>query len=1017
MTKSRGCIARSKPFRASLQIASLLLGVHFTFGWVHVAMGQARELELENTQSEEGLPARLSAEQTCRCTRLPDGFHIGVFAAEPMVQQPIAMTFDARGRLWVAENYTYAEAKTNYDLRYRDRIVILEDTDGDGVADRRTVFWDQGTRLTSIEIDTDGVWALCAPQLLFIPDKDHNDVPDGPAVAVLDGWDSGPVRHNVVNGLRWGPDGWLYGRHGIQATSWVAAPGTSPDQRVPINCAIWRYDPPTGRFQIVCQGTTNPWGMDWNEEGELFFSNTVIGHLWHALPGAHFERMYGEDLTPHVYQLIGQTADHLHWHSGETWSDVRQGMSKATDVAGGGHAHCGLLIYQADNWPVAYRGRVLMINLHGRRINQDRLEETGSSYIARHEPDEIFFADPWFRGVELIQGPDGAVWVADWSDIGECHENDGVHRTSGRIYRIWFGNQPRAKIPDWHALSAEQLLDWLDHPNVWYARQVYRQLHARRQQGHSLQSVVELLKHRLQQQPEASKRLRAFWAAIACGYGDPSWYASLTEDRDAAVRIWAWRWLIDHCPAGEWQSLLARRVLDEEHPRAAATMVAALERLEGASFWNVARLFVQRSELAEDKYYSCLLWYAIRPRVLEQPDQATILLTQCRLPLVRRCIARRMAEEWVLLAPHIQKVAKNMLDTPDGAWVYDVLCGWNDGLAGRRRAAPPELWHDIVKSWENRDAATRQVLRQLSAVFGDGRAIEELVALASKDSENPAVRRQAIGTLVALREPSVVPVLRRLIEHRDLGADAIRGLAALGDDAWVDGLLERYGRLRPSLQAEALAALVVRAKYAHKLIQAVATEKIPRAHVTASHVRQMRQLPDESLKQALVQLWPEESLVAQREELIARFSGQLQPEVIARADARAGREVFRRACSSCHKLFGEGGTVGPDLTGAQRQNLRYLLENIIDPAAQVADNYRASTVVLTDGRVLQAVVLSKSDQAVTLQTATERMTVAADDIEQIIPTGLSLMPQGLLDAMPAEDVASLFAYLMAPAPP
>lgn len=240
----------------------------------------------------------LSHSEALAALKLPNGFHATLFAGEPAVRQPIAMAFDARGRLWIAENYTYAERELNHDLSLRDRIIILEDSDGDGEFDERTVFWDQGQRLTSIEIGFGGVWALCPPHLLFIPDANRDDQPDSEPTVVLDGWSADAPRHNFVNGLKWGPDGWLYGRHGILDTSRVGTPETVEAERTAINCGIWRFHPTRRTFEAVCHGTTNPWGSDWDDHGEMFFINTVIGHLWHVLPGAHYERMYGETLAP-----------------------------------------------------------------------------------------------------------------------------------------------------------------------------------------------------------------------------------------------------------------------------------------------------------------------------------------------------------------------------------------------------------------------------------------------------------------------------------------------------------------------------------------------------------------------------------------------------------------------------------------------------------------------------------------------------------------------------------------------
>ena len=400
--------------------------------------------KLFNTQEET--EKFLTPEESLSRITVPAGFKVSVFAAEPDVQQPIAIATDERGRLWVAENYTYAESKTNYETKLKDRIVILEDTDGDGEFDKRTVFWDQASKLSSIEVGFGGVWALCAPDLLFIPDRNRDDVPDSEPIVLLTGWDDDRIRHNIVNGLRWGPDGWLYGRHGIMTTSLVGPPETAPEHRTVVDCGIWRYHPTRKTFEIVCSGTTNPWGMDWDEHGQMFFINTVIGHLWHVIPGAYYQRMYGEHLDSDVYRLLPQNADHYHWDTNEAWHDTKKiGVTPSTDQAGGGHAHCGMMIYLGDNWPRKYRGKLFTLNLHGLRVNSDRLERSGATYVGKHEPDFLRTKDTWFRGIELCYGADGGVYVADWSDIGECHENDGVHRTSGRIFKVKYEGKGRER--------------------------------------------------------------------------------------------------------------------------------------------------------------------------------------------------------------------------------------------------------------------------------------------------------------------------------------------------------------------------------------------------------------------------------------------------------------------------------------------------------------------------------------------------------------------------------------------
>src|SRR5262245_9274096 len=386
----------------------------------------------------------LDAQKSADCFPYPPGFQCNAFAAEPDVQNPVAMTWDNRGRLWVAECYTYANRPTRYDLTLRDRVIILNDTDGDGRADERKVFCDNVQQLMSVEVGLGGVWLIALPRLLFIPDKNGDDIPDGPPDVILDGFETSTENyHNCANGLRWGPDGWLYGRCGASSPGWIGPPGSAQEQRVPIYGGIWRYHPTRKIFEVLCHGFTNPWGLDWDEYGEAFVTNTVTGHLFHLIPGAHHTRSATVTPNRRIYDTIDSHADHFHWDTGKS-SPVRApspdnsrrpdksggdaGQREASDAErdrrnirdharndslGGGHAHCGACIYLGDNWPAEYRGKLLTLNLHGRRINVDRLEREGSGYVARHEHDIAQSADPWFRGIDLNYGPDGAVYIID----------------------------------------------------------------------------------------------------------------------------------------------------------------------------------------------------------------------------------------------------------------------------------------------------------------------------------------------------------------------------------------------------------------------------------------------------------------------------------------------------------------------------------------------------------------------------------------------------------------------------
>ena len=511
----------------------------------------ADEKTLADPPNTETASARaLPPEQAAAGFRLPPGFQVKVFAAEPDVQNPVAMAWDPRGRLWVAENYTYAELPTKFDLRLRDRVLIFEDADGDGRFDKRTVFTDQVQMLTSVEIGLGGVWLMCPPRLLFIPDRNGDDVPDGPAEVLLDGFmTAGENHHTLANGLRWGPDGWLYGRCGASSPGLIGRPGTPDALRVPIRGGLWRYHPQRKRVEVLAHGTTNPWGHDWNALGEGFFINTVNGHLWHLIPGAHFVRPHTIEPNPRVYAPIDQHADHFHWDtskaliSGETTNpeDKRRG---------GGHAHSGLSIYLADQWPESYRGKLLTLNFHGRRMNVERLEREGSGYVGRHEPDIAFAADPWFRGIDLAYGPDGGVFVLDWSDTGECHEHNGVHRTSGRIFKFTYG-QARSCREDRSrraGLDERALVALHSHANEWFVRQARRVLADRSARGERLEEARTSLRSRLLQESDPVLRLRAFWTLNLIGGVDDGLLRSLVHDPHESLRAWAVRLLTDNLP-------------------------------------------------------------------------------------------------------------------------------------------------------------------------------------------------------------------------------------------------------------------------------------------------------------------------------------------------------------------------------------------------------------------------------------------------------------------------------------
>ncbi len=295
----------------------------------------------------------------------------------------------------------------------------------------------EGLNLVSgLEVGFGGVWVGAAPYLMFIPDRNGDDVPDGEPEILLDGW-GWQDTHETLNTFNWGPDGWLYGCHGVFTYSRVGKPGTPDSERTPLTAAIWRYHPTRHKFEVFSEGTSNPWGVDFNDWGQAISTACVIPHLWHNIQGGRYQRQAGEHENRYTYDDIKTIADHLHYLGNNPHAG-----NERSDQAGGGHAHAGAMIYLGGTWPEEYRNQIFMNNIHGQRINMDVLTRRGSGYVGSHGPDFLLTQDQASQMLNFRYGPDGQVYVIDWYDMQACHDPhaDAHDRTNGRIYKIIYGD-------------------------------------------------------------------------------------------------------------------------------------------------------------------------------------------------------------------------------------------------------------------------------------------------------------------------------------------------------------------------------------------------------------------------------------------------------------------------------------------------------------------------------------------------------------------------------------------------
>lgn len=976
----------------------------------------------------EDADAPLPPEEAARTMILPDGFQATLFAGEPDVRQPIAFCIDDRGRLWVAENYNYP----NHGTKAGDRILIFEDSDGDGRFDKRTVFYDKLNYVSGIEVGFGGAWVMSPPYFYFIPDKDGDDKPDSEPTVLLDGFGNHANAHNMANGFAWGPDGWLYGTHGRTNWSLLGTPGTPDGRRVRFDGGVYRYHPTRHVWEPYADGTTNPWGIDWNDYGQAFICNCVNPHLYHVIPGAHYEPWRNRKSSQYAYERIPTIADHLHYTG---TGNVRDGIgSDHEDAAGGGHAHCGTMVYLGDNWPDRYRNSLFTNNIHGRRINNDILKRKGSSYVASHGPDLMKSRDPWFMGVTLAYGPDGSVFVSDWSDTGECHSTRNTRRETGRIFKISYGT-PKRVTKNPAELSNEELVQLQLHKNDWWVRHARRVLQERAATGVNMTSVHKALREIFDTHPEVPRKLRALWALHVTDGLSEGWLLEQLKHGDENIRHWAIQLLCEgKSPRGAAGSARvigdlamvpppAARVLrslegiawNDESPLVLLALASALQRLSVSNRVQIASGLTSNHSEPDDLTLILMLWYGIEPLVDYDINEFDILAMGTKYPRIRRNVARRITS----LDPegHGFEGLIDELDKNLPQWYHQSLLeGILIGLEGRRHVEMPRGWERASgKLMNSKSLAVREMAVRLALIFDDPKALAWLRSLAVDAKADPDERNRAIRALVARKIDGLAPLLLSLLTDEAVQTGAIQGLAEFNDAGTPAALLSQYESFSATVRESAIQTLAARKSWADKLLDAVEAGSIPRDDISAFAARQIHSLGDKELTERLTKVWGAvRSTPSSRTREIASYRQRLTAKELAKADLSAGRIVFNKVCSNCHRLFEAGGKIGPDLSGAQRTNLDYVLENLIDPSALLSKDFQMEIVETESGRVITGLVVSDTDAALTIQTAKERIIVPATEIEFRRKSDVSMMPEGQLKKLPFTQVRDLVAYLASP---
>ncbi|MBP3960094.1 DUF1080 domain-containing protein [Gemmata sp. G18] len=958
--------------------------------------------------------AGLKPLDAAKAMTVPDGFSVALFAGEPDVHQPIAFCIDHRGRLWVVEAYVYPRRNPakgpilpEKDKALGDKILIFEDTDGDGKFDKRTVFMEGLNLVSGIEVGFGGVWIGAAPYFLFVPHDEKTDKPAGEPQILLDGWGYQDT-HETLNSFVWGPDGWLYGCHGVFTHSRVGKPGTPDDKRVPINAGIWRYHPTKHVFEVLARGTSNPWGLDYNANGDFFIEACVIPHMWHIIQGGRYQRQADVDFNPYTYDDIKTIAVHRHYAGANP-----HGGNGRSDSAGGGHAHAGLMCYQGGVWPKEYHGKLFMGNLHGHRINVDVVTPKGSGYVAERNPDFLLTNDKWAIPLALKSGPDGNAYLIDWYDQQICHLNqpEKWDRTNGRIYKISHKDAKPVKNLDLSKATDDELVKYQLHENDWYARTARRLLQERAVAGTLAAGTRAKLARVASEHNDEAIRLRALWALhVSGGVGNESAVAVLSKSGEQ-MRAWIVQ-LLTEANSPQIVATCKGYLNDQvSAPVVRRAVASAVPKLAINERWELLAKLVSHTEDATDHNLPYLYWYALEPLCAADSVKALTIAADGQIPFVLQCATRRIG---AIGSPEaLDLLTKSLAEAKTEDQRVAYLHGLQEAAKGKRSLPMPKGWAAAFEAlMKSPDGAVRQQSLGLAAVFGDKGALVTLRKVLSDAKADAAARLAALAVLVDAKDAETAPLLQSALADRNLRTAALRGLAAFDDAKTPGAILAQYASFTLAEKRDAVTTLAARAGFAKELMNAIAEKKIPATDVPAETVRQLRGYQDAAIDKQIAELWGvvRES-PAERKKLIGEWKAKLTRAGMPAPDVNLGRTVFAKTCVQCHTLYAIGGKVGPEITGANRSNIDYLLENILDPSAVIPKEYAATRIVLTDDRVVTGIVKSEVNGVLTVLTERETLTISSKDVASRKASELSMMPEDILKQTSEYEFRSLIAYL------
>jgi putative heme-binding domain-containing protein len=941
-----------------------------------------------------------------------EGFEVNLFAADPMLAKPIQMNFDPAGRLWVVSSAVYPQIEPGQTAN--DKVLILEDEDGDGRSDKTRVFADGLLIPTGIEPGDGGAYVANSTELLHLKDTDGDGRADVRRV-VLSGFGTEDT-HHILHTLRWGYDGQLYFNQSIYIHSHIETPH---GVRRLGGGGIWEFRPEAMELDVFIRGLVNPWGHHFDRWGQSFATDGAGGEgINYCLPGAYYST----------------AVDAVR---------ILQGLNP------GSPKECGLEVLSGRHLPGSWQGNLLTNDFRGNRVCRYVLSDDGAGFASREQAELIRTRHVAFRPIDIKMGPDGAIYVADWYNPiiqhGEVDFRDPRRdHTRGRIWRVTAKGRPLAPRPKLVGAAVPVLLEALKAPEEWTRQQAKRVLKERGAPTVT-PALAEWVKSLDSNDREfEQQRLEALWTYQSLDVVEPELLGEILDSPEARVRAAGCRvvrhW---HGRLPDPIALLANRVVDE-NPRVRLEAVRALAHVPSA---NAAAVAMDALDLPVDRFLDYALWLTARDlapywlplaRAGKQPfgDKTSHLVFALQAVGTAEVVAPLLdATRAGTVSDPMQVAALTTVATlgrpRELATVFDLALNPDlltpprraallEGLvkAARQRKARPEGDLDrILTLLEARDETLRIAAVRAAGSWKLASALKPLESLAANAETAEPVRgaamdalgeidgnagRDALERLAGIGAP---PMARRLaiaaLATVDVNAAAERAahwLATATEPVEAEELVVRFARLKngPASLAKALGGKTVHTDVAKLALRAARTAGADDPALIRA-LRQAAGLGDT----------PRSFSASEKLEILRAIASQ--------GDPTRGEAVFRRKdnqCLKCHAVAGAGGQVGPSLesVGASSQP-DYLLDSLLEPGKAIKENYDSLIVATTDGQVLTGIKIRQSQNELVLRDAEDReLALPLSSVEEQKPGG-SLMPTGLAESLTRRELVDLVRFL------